>query len=177
MKNLLAAMAVFWMSLAGMAAAQPVPAEMPPAGYVGRDFVDSKGCVFQRVVFNGVPGWVALLGADGAQVCTPVQPVEPAAAEPAAAQAPAEESAPEAKPEKAAALPNGFWVQVGAFGQTANAEAEAGTLKKMGYPVLTTPVKKGRFIAVLAGPFADRAAAAAALTALQPRYPEAFTRP
>lgn len=176
MKNLLATMAILGMSLGGMAIAQPVPAEMPPADYSGRDFVDSKGCVFQRMVFSGVVGWVALLGADGEQVCAPVQPAKPDA-EPAAAQTPAKETAPVAKPEKSATLPKGFWVQVGAFGQTANAEAEVAALKKMGFSVMTTPVKKGRFIAVLAGPFADRGAAAAALKVLQPRYPEAFTRP
>lgn len=45
------------------------PAEMPPAGYTGQQFVDSAGCVFARAQVNGDVTWVPLLGRDRAPVC------------------------------------------------------------------------------------------------------------
>ena len=173
MKNHAAIAAVSGAVLWGLAVVQPVFAEMPPAEYAGREYIDSQGCIFQRVVFNGAVGWVALLAADGTQVCTPLQP----ASEPAAANEATDEGAAQEEPTKPATLPNGYWVQIGAFARVANAEAQAKALKEMGYSVVTVPVKKGRFIAVLAGPFDDRAATATALGKLRARYPEAFARP
>ena len=170
MKNLAMIAAFSAMTAAPAALAQPVPAEEPPAGYSGRDYVDSRGCTFQRLVFNGTVAWVALLGADGAQVCTPV--VAPAGrqdAAPAASDAPKRAVSP--------ALPAGYWVQVGAFQAAANADRAIAQLQELGFPVLKWPVKAGQLTGALAGPFADRAAADEALRLLLARFPEAFTRP
>lgn len=170
MKNLARIAAFSAMMAAGAAVAQPVPAELPPAGYSGRDYVDSRGCTFQRLVFNGAVTWVALLGADGAQVCTPVvAPAAPQDVAPATVDAPKRAVSP--------ALPAGYWVQVGAFSAAANAERAVAQVKELGFPALKWPVKAGRLTAALAGPFADRAAADDARQHLLARFAEAFTRP
>ncbi len=173
MKNLAMIAAFSMMTAARAALAQPVPAEAPPAGYAGRDYVDSRGCTFQRLVFNGTVAWVALLGADGAQICTPV--VVPAESQEVAPAAAAAVDAP--KPGVSPALPAGYWVQVGAFGAAANAERAIAQLKTLGFSGLKWPVKAGRLTAALAGPFADRAAADEALRFLLASFPQAFRRP
>lgn len=170
MKNLAMIAAFSAMMAARAALAQPVPAEVPPAGYSGRDYVDSRGCTFQRLVFNGTVAWVALLGADGTQVCTPVvAPAGPQDVAPAASDAPKRAVSP--------ALPAGYWVQVGAFRAIANAERTVTQLQELGFPALKWPVKAGQLTGALAGPFADRAAADEVLRLLLARFPEAFTRP
>ncbi len=45
------------------------PAEFPPAGYTGKEYVDSRGCVYVRVSVNGKTGWVARAGRDHKQLC------------------------------------------------------------------------------------------------------------
>lgn len=45
------------------------PAELPPAGYDAREFVDSRGCVFMRSTFGGAVTWVPRFGADRQPVC------------------------------------------------------------------------------------------------------------
>lgn len=180
MKTLAMIAAFSVMMAAKLAVAQPLPAEVPPADYSGRDYVDSRGCTFQRLVFNGTVAWVALLGADGAQVCTPVA-AEPQASPPAEGAAPEKASAPEVKdgpkPAVSPALPKGYWVQVGAFRQAANAERTVAQLKELGFPTLTWPAKAGQLTAALAGPFADRSAAGEAQRVLLARFPQAFLRP
>lgn len=63
------------------AAAEPGPREIPPEGFLGRQFVDSSGCVFLRDDSPGAPLWRARPGPDGRPICgqTP-SPLPPEAA-------------------------------------------------------------------------------------------------
>ena len=47
----------------------PVPAELPPADFAGREYVDSLGCAFQRAGVSGTRVWVPRLGGDRTPVC------------------------------------------------------------------------------------------------------------
>lgn len=71
----------------GTAAQAQSPAEMPPAGYAGQQYVDSAGCVFARAQVNGDVTWVPLIGRDRAPVCnrtpTPIEVDEVVAVPPA----------------------------------------------------------------------------------------------
>ncbi|QJF52190.1 hypothetical protein [Roseobacter ponti] len=46
-----------------------VPAEMPPVGYTGSQFVDSRGCVFNRVGVDDAVRWVPRVNPARRQVC------------------------------------------------------------------------------------------------------------
>jgi len=48
------------------------PAEAPPAGYSAREYVDSKGCAFQRATVSGSILWVPRLTAENQPVCNKV---------------------------------------------------------------------------------------------------------
>ena len=90
------------MALPGTASAQQGPAEQPPQGFAGAQYVDSRGCAFGRVEINGTQRWVPRLGPDRTPLCgltpsvaaaepaRPAQPAErPAAQRPAPAAVPA----------------------------------------------------------------------------------------
>lgn len=55
--------------LCGPAFAQTGPAEPPPESFTGREFVDSKGCLFQRAGVSGTTVWVARTDAANVPIC------------------------------------------------------------------------------------------------------------
>ncbi|MCG7622337.1 SPOR domain-containing protein [Epibacterium sp. Ofav1-8] len=64
---------------------QPIarPAEVPPASFEGRQFVDSKGCVFIRAGVDGNVAWIPRVNRARQQLCG-ATPTEIAGARPAA---------------------------------------------------------------------------------------------
>lgn len=68
-------------ALAQPALAQTGPAEQPPSGFAGRQYVDSTGCVFLRADLNGSVLWVPQVTADRRPVCGRAPTVEMIAAD------------------------------------------------------------------------------------------------
>lgn len=80
----------------GIAQTAQGPAELPPADFSGREYVDSRGCVFLRSTFGGQVTWVPRFGPDRQPICTGQTTTAPAAApapEPATPPAPSVETA------------------------------------------------------------------------------------
>ena len=47
----------------------PAPAELPPASFEGREYVDSRGCAFLRSTFGGEVTWIPRYGPDRQPIC------------------------------------------------------------------------------------------------------------
>lgn len=81
------------------------PAEMPPASFTGKQFADSRGCLFVRAGFDGAVIWVPRMTRDREQVCgyKPTFGKTRTAAAPDPQPAPKPVAKPAPKPKVAAA--------------------------------------------------------------------------
>jgi hypothetical protein len=70
------------------------PAELPPAGFEGRQYVDSRGCVFLRAEVDGAVTWVAQLTASREPICNRRPTMDTAASPPPEPQMPADVATP-----------------------------------------------------------------------------------
>jgi len=87
------------------------PANLPPAAFEGREFVDSAGCAFLRSTFGGEVTWIPRYGTDRNPVCdlsptvfasdTPAAPATSAPDAPSQQASAAENAAPAADAEQA----------------------------------------------------------------------------
>lgn len=143
------------------------PAELPPAGYAGQQYVDSRGCLFMRAGTPGNEMWLPRVTREGVPLCgnVPSGNRVPVAGE-AAASAPATANpAPAAEPAAEPSAPlagGGYYVAVGSFGVVANAERALARLKALNYPTARGRMQgnSGTLVTVFAGPFASAADAA-----------------
>jgi hypothetical protein len=71
MRSGLAALTLLVMSAGSSGIAQLIggPAEVPPASYTAREYVDSKGCAFQRASVSGTLLWLPRVTSDNQPVC------------------------------------------------------------------------------------------------------------
>lgn len=127
------------------------PAELPPAGYAGQQYVDTLGCLFMRAGTGGQVIWLPRVTRDGVPICGHPPsgrrvPVEGEAE--AGVAVPVEQPAPATGEES-------YVVAVGSFGVAENAEKAAARLKDMGYPVAHGRMEGGStaLVTVFAGPF------------------------
>ncbi|OSP53882.1 SPOR domain-containing protein [Pseudoruegeria sp. SK021] len=142
---------------AGALAADPV--DLPPPGFAATDYIDAAGCAYVRVALGAEVLWAERRQEDGAQVCGQT---------PSRARLVASDEVPEIPPNRKGTAPqfpqSGQYVQVGAFGRTATADAVAVTLQSLGLTPLRQDFRRGsgQLRVLFAGPFSTDAAADAA---------------
>ncbi len=148
------------------ALAEPLrPAELPPAGYAGLQYVDSKGCMFARAGNGSEVLWIPRVSRQGVAAC---------GNPPSGLRAPVADDLG-TRPVQATSTPakvkaqGGYFVAVGSFGREDNANMAEARLVNLDYAVVRGRVQggKGPLITVFAGPFPDQTAALAAQRALQ----------
>ena len=150
------------------ARAEVLPAELPPPGYAGLQYVDSRGCAFIRAGTAAETIWVIRVSPGGAPMCdNPPSGNRVAIDGEATADADARETA-----SAEATLPVGaeaFFVAVGSFGVVENADKAVEVLKELGYAASSEKMQggSGALVTVFAGPFASAAKAQAARDALR----------
>ena len=146
--------------------AEPLrPAELPPAGYAGLQYVDSKGCMFARAGNGAEVLWIPRVSRKGVPVCgnPPSGQRVPVVEEVGVRPLQATETTSQAEPA------GGYFVAVGSYGKTANADRVEARLAELGYAVVRGRIQRGSgpMLTVFAGPFPDAAAATAARQALK----------
>ena len=167
--------------MAATVRAEVRPAELPPAGYAGLQYVDSRGCAFLRAGTDGKPVWVPRVSAGGALSCdnppsgkrvpvasdagadtTAIKPdAAPVAAAPVVKAKPADSTVPAATGD--------YVVAVGSFGVAGNADNAVAKLMALGYPATRGWLQGGssNLVTVFAGPVVSKADAQAARDALR----------
>ena len=152
--------------LASTATADPLqPAELPPTGYAGQQYVDSDGCLFLRAGRQGETVWVPRVSRQGAQVC---------GYPPSGQRVPVVEETgiqPLTEPSGLAETTNvaaNYFVAVGSFGEPENAERAEARLVELDYGTVRGRVQggSGTLTTIFAGPFPTPEAAEAARQAL-----------
>lgn len=126
------------------------PEAPPPDGYAGAQFVDSQGCAFSRATLGEQVIWADVLDASGQPLC---------GMEPTVVVEGGSDMLPEiavTRRNRAPTFPEpGTYLQVGAFGLTANADRVTGDLQAAGLSVLRQdfPRNRGQLRVLFVGPF------------------------
>jgi hypothetical protein len=142
------------------------PAELPPASYAGQQYVDSKGCLFIRAGAGGKVLWLSRVTRQGEPMCG----YPPSGRRVPVVEDGAVEAAPTATtPAPTAVVTVGYYVAVGSFGMTANADKAMARLQALSYPAVRGRMADGSaaLVTVFAGPFDSAALAAKAQSELR----------
>ena len=88
------------------------PASLPPAGFKGQQFVDSRGCIFLKAGYGGQVTWVARVTRDRKPLCgyPPTFGGKGAVAVAQASPAPEAAPAPARQTQTVAAIPESSYV-------------------------------------------------------------------
>ena len=162
--------------LASASGAEPLrPAELPPSGYAGLQYVDSKGCMFVRAGSATEVLWIPRVSRQGVPICgnPPSGRRVPVAEE--VGEQPVPVPATDAT-ATGADVPGGYFVVVGSFVEVESAETAEARLVEMDFAVVRGRVQDGTatLVTLYAGPFPDaETAGSARMKLVELGYPEA----